>query len=176
VVSLPACATVLLLATTNKLCQDVAVIPFLWILPLALYLFRLFCVLIIRAGTCGLVQFFAAARWRRFVGRCFAALIWNCAPNRHLSGGTVRRLHVCHGELYRLKPHPRHLTSFYLMLAAGGALGGVLVALVAPLVFNSYFEFHLGVWACAVLLLWICLREKSFAIAAGIGAGACALP
>jgi spermidine synthase len=78
---------------------------------------------------------------------------------------------VCLGELYRLRPHPRFLTSYYLMLAAGGALGGVFVALVAPLVFNSYLEFHIGVWACAALLLWVCLRERSFGIAAGIGAG-----
>jgi len=172
-VSLPACATVLLLATTNKLCQDVAVIPFLWILPLALYLFSF-------------ILCFDHPRW--YVRPLFsfllppalAAICWAMFRGVDLElprqigiylAGLFAGCMVCHGELYRLKPHPRHLTSFYLMLAAGGALGGVLVVLVAPLVFNSYFEFHLGVWACAVLLLWICLREKSFAIAAGIGAG-----
>ena len=47
---------------------------------------------------------------------------------------------VCHGELARLKPDPRHLTEFYLLIAAGGALGGLFVAVVAPLMFSTYFR------------------------------------
>jgi spermidine synthase len=58
---------------------------------------------------------------------------------------------VCHGELARLKPNPRHLTEFYLMIAAGGALGGLFVAIVAPLVFSTYFEWQIGVVASALL-------------------------
>src|SRR5262249_25594786 len=45
---------------------------------------------------------------------------------------------LCHGELFRLRPQPRYLTGYYLMIAAGGALGGLLVAIVAPLVFVTY--------------------------------------
>ena len=65
---------------------------------------------------------------------------------------------VCHGELVKLKPHPRYLTKFYLMIAAGGALGGVLTTLAAPLVFTAYWEYHLGLVACGLLLL-ICINR-----------------
>jgi hypothetical protein len=54
---------------------------------------------------------------------------------------------VCHGELYRLRPAPERLTGYYLAIAAGGAMGGVLVGVVAPLVFNVYHELHLGILA-----------------------------
>src|SRR5437764_14451533 len=57
----------------------------------------------------------------------------------------------CHGELYRPRPAPRHLTAFYLTVSAGGALGGLLVAVVAPLVFTGYFELGVGLAALAVL-------------------------
>jgi SAM-dependent methyltransferase/uncharacterized membrane protein YdcZ (DUF606 family) len=60
---------------------------------------------------------------------------------------------VCHGELVRRKPAPRHLTAFYLMIGVGGALGGVFVALLAPLVFKRFFELHVGVMLCFALLL-----------------------
>ena len=66
---------------------------------------------------------------------------------------------VCYGELYRLKPDPRHLTGFYLMIAAGGALGGLFVAVVAPLIFTDYFELHWGLLMCGVLFLVVCLRD-----------------
>jgi len=172
-VSLPACATVLLLATTNKLCQDMAVVPFLWVLPLTLYLLSfvlcfdhqrwydrpLFSVLLppALAGVC----------WALFRGVELALIRQICIYSAGLFVGCM----VCHGELCRLKPSPRYLTGFYLLLAAGGAMGGMFVAVIAPLVFNSYLEFHIGLWGCAALLLWVCLRERSFAIAASIGAG-----
>jgi SAM-dependent methyltransferase len=57
----------------------------------------------------------------------------------------------CHGELYRSRPAPRHLTAFYLTVSAGGALGGVLVAIVAPLVFTGYYELGIGLVALAAL-------------------------
>ena len=64
---------------------------------------------------------------------------------------------LCHGELVRLKPHPRHLTMFYLLVSAGGAIGGLFVSLVAPHVFQSYAEWRIGLLmaialATAVLL------------------------
>jgi hypothetical protein len=65
---------------------------------------------------------------------------------------------VCHGELARLKPDPRHLTSFYMMLSLGGTLGGVFVAIVAPRVFQTYLELPLSMVACSALaatVLWI---------------------
>jgi SAM-dependent methyltransferase len=60
---------------------------------------------------------------------------------------------TCHGELYRLRPQPSHLTAYYLAISVGGALGGVFVALLAPVLFPLYFEFHISLFACCVLTL-----------------------
>jgi hypothetical protein len=59
---------------------------------------------------------------------------------------------VCHGELARRKPPTSQLTSFYLMVAVGGALGGVFVAVVAPQLFTGYFELPLGLVLCALVV------------------------
>jgi hypothetical protein len=66
---------------------------------------------------------------------------------------------VCHGELYRLRPDPSHLTAFYLMIAAGGALGGAFVAIAAPVLFTGYYELHWGVLACGLLFLLVCVTD-----------------
>ena len=66
---------------------------------------------------------------------------------------------LCHGELFRLRPHPRYLTGYYLMIAAGGAIGGLLVAIVAPLVFVSYFEWSASLFAGFVLAAVLTLRS-----------------
>jgi spermidine synthase len=68
---------------------------------------------------------------------------------------------VCHGELYRLKPDPRHLTGYYLMIAAGGALGGLLVAVAAPLLFTDYYELHWGLFLCGLLFLLVCATARA---------------
>lgn len=150
---LPACASILLLATTNKMCQDVAVIPFLWVLPLALYLLSF-------------IISFDSPRWYRrfpFVLALFVALGWiGWAIARGtdsslylLLGGYALALFigcmVCHGELYRLRPGPAQLTSYYLTIATGGALGGVLVAVLAPLVFHAFHELPIGFLFCGFL-------------------------
>jgi SAM-dependent methyltransferase len=67
----------------------------------------------------------------------------------------------CHGELARLKPAPRYLTRFYLMISLGGAGGSVLVGIVAPLVLPAYFELAGGLVLCALLLLWQVRREHA---------------
>jgi SAM-dependent methyltransferase len=66
---------------------------------------------------------------------------------------------VCHGELARSKPHARYLTSFYLLAAAGGALGGFVVAVLCPLVFSSYLEMNCAVLIGAAFSLVILLRD-----------------
>jgi len=152
---LAASASVMLLAVTNQICQDMAVVPFLWVLPLALYLasfiicfdnerwyFRpVFWPLLIVAvaGMCWVMYKASYASLLAQVGLYCLGLFACCM--------------VCHGELARLKPAPRYLTSFYLMIAAGGALGGVFVGLVAPLIFKTYLELHFGIWSCCALAL-----------------------
>ncbi len=160
---LPGCATVLLLATTNKMCQDVAVIPFLWILPLALYLLSfIICFDNPRwyrrpPFALALVAALAAMGWALFEG-AEASLR---AQVVIYSAGLLVCCWVCHGELYRLRPDPRLLTGYYLMISAGGALGGLFVALGAPLLFQGYFELHWGMLFCGLLFLIVCLRERT---------------
>ena len=160
---LPACASTLLLATTNMLCQEVAVIPFLWVLPLALYLLSF-------------IICFDSPRWYvRFpfavaLGIALSGVCWAMFQGADTSGATQLIIYssglficcmVCHGELYRLRPDPRHLTGFYLMIAAGGALGGIFVAILAPLIFQDFYELHWGLFACGLLFWFVCLREHA---------------
>jgi hypothetical protein len=154
-VLLPAAASVLLLASTNKMCQDVAVVPFLWVLPLALYLLTF-------------IVSFDSPRWysRRWWGAGLMVGLGAIAAAIQLANDIPLSLQVAiysfglfaicmclHGELYRLRPHPRYLTAFYLMISAGGALGGLSVAVVAPLVFDDYYEFQIGLVAAGLVYI-----------------------
>ncbi len=160
--ALAACGSVLLLATTNQLCQDVAVVPLLWILPLALYLLTF-------------ILCFHHERWySRIV--CGTAFAGSLALSCYVLFGSVfvdlplqiasysatlfTGCMVCHGELVRLKPGNGHLTSFYLAVAGGGALGGAFVTLAAPRLFAGFWEYHLGLALTAVLLLVVLFRDR----------------
>lgn len=161
-IALAACASTLLLSTTNRLCQDVAVIPFLWVLPLGLYL-------------ASLVLCFDHERWyaRRFFQSALAGVL-PLACVLLLRGpvtGIVTQIVLysvvlfvccvfCHGELALAKPPARHLTSFYLSVAVGGALGGVFVAGIAPLIFPAYWEYQAGLSGCLVLAAIVAAGDK----------------
>jgi hypothetical protein len=210
---LPAFASTMFLATTNHVCQDVAVIPFLWVIPLSLYLLSfiiafdherwyvrpIFAIaglafLYLASGTpdfateygegdaktkVTLLHFTEEAIewWRRpspdsddgataadstnaadggeapdaeppyefdpevdYVGELvihFAALFCVCM--------------ICHGELVRIRPPTAYLTSFYLMISAGGAIGGIFVSLIAPAVFDTFYEWKLGIFGGVIL-------------------------
>jgi uncharacterized integral membrane protein/protein-L-isoaspartate O-methyltransferase len=160
-IALPMTACVLLIAATNQICQEVAVIPFLWVVPLALYLLSF-------------ILTFESSRWYRrawFYGGlmlCSLASVWlmfegGQAPIVRQLAANFGMLFfgcmVCHGELVKLKPHPRYLTSFYLCLSAGGALGGMFVGLLAPRLFTGYFEWHLAILATCVLPAVVFFRD-----------------
>jgi hypothetical protein len=151
---LAAAASVLLLAVTTHLTQDVAAIPFLWILPLSAYLLsfiicfesprlyrrRIFIPLLVVA-----LAFMAYRLWpdqgkmgMRFVIGLFTLALFVCCM-------------VCHGELVRLKPQPRYLTGFYVIVSLGGTVGGLFVGLLAPYVFRAYYEFPIGLALCALI-------------------------
>ncbi len=155
-VALAACASILLLATTTFLTQDVVPIPFLWVLPLGVYLVTF----IVCFNTPKLYQ------PRVFIPLVIAGLIamamrlrlygWNGGPVLTIGIFTVSLFvccMFCHGELVRRKPHPRYLTGFYVMISLGGALGGLFVGLIAPNLFNFYYEFPIGLALCAALVL-----------------------
>ncbi|HVR83041.1 MAG TPA: fused MFS/spermidine synthase [Planctomycetota bacterium] len=147
-VLLPAAASALLLATTNQLGQDIAVLPFLWVLPLTVYLVSF--IVVFDRPAWYLPQIVAPAT---ALGAFAAALVYYARPTSApaLAGGIAVYLAaffgaclLCHGELARLKPAPEGLTGYYLAVAGGGALGGVAVSVGAPLVFSTFFEWKLG--------------------------------
>ncbi|NQT87711.1 fused MFS/spermidine synthase [bacterium] len=165
--ALAACGSVMLLAVTNEMCQDVGVVPFLWVLPLSIYLLSF---IICFGGERWYVRSFF---WPWLIGST-VAMLW-VLERGHLASipqrvvvysiGLFGCCMVCHGELVRLKPRPRHLTSFYLSVSAGGALGGIFVTLLAPMLFDSYAELHWGLWACCVLgvvALWAEKKPHAF--------------
>ncbi|HYF37417.1 MAG TPA: fused MFS/spermidine synthase [Prosthecobacter sp.] len=181
-VLLPACASAMLLAATNHVCQDVAVVPFMWVVPLSLYLLTfIICfeherwyVPAAWSLVAMVVLFVAGAGFER--SQTFIKLLdletveW---PQRlegwvkwlqdvDLDRNFVAELlisftamflacMVCHGELARQKPHHSRLTEFYLLMSAGGALGGLAVSLGAPKYFVSYLEWPLGLVICFII-------------------------
>lgn len=161
--ALAACSSTMLLATTNLICQQVVPIPLLWVLPLSLYLLSF-------------IICFDHARWyRREIFLPFyvvlALLSLKTMPNySNLLAGELLLIFcstlfavcmVCHGELARLKPKPRYLTSFYLLVSAGGVLGSAFVALIAPRIFERFWEFQIGLLGCGVLAAVVLVRDRS---------------
>ena len=179
--ALSATGSVLLLAVTNHLTQNVASVPLLWLVPLSLYLATF-------------IVAFEGKNWYqpRFLWPllllALIAMAWLVVDTEHhyrlvlqlgvfLPGMFLGCL-FCHGELYRTRPAPQYLTAFYLTISAGGALGGLLVAVVAPLVFNGYFELGAGLAALAVLavLRFVSVGRAAYflSLAVLLGVGACA--
>jgi SAM-dependent methyltransferase len=166
---LAAMASFLLLAFTNHICQNVASLPFLWILPLSLYLatfilcfdhprwYRRNVFLLLAAVLLPLMAWYSDSLNLKLVVPMYLAGLFVCCM-------------FCHGELTLLKPAPRYLTRYYLMISLGGAIGGLLVGLVAPYVLTGYFELAIGLIACALLLLYRTFRMAwwSMLVSAGV--------
>lgn len=152
-------ASTLLLAMTRHLTQDVAPVPFLWVLPLALYLLSF--ILCFDAPRYYVRPLFLAALPVAFFGMDRILDEGPAVPVMIalISAALFVFCMVCHGELVRRKPHPRHLTLFYLMLSLGGALGGMFVGLLAPAVFAAYFELPIGLFLCALLVVVVLWKE-----------------
>ncbi|HEY3739221.1 MAG TPA: fused MFS/spermidine synthase [Bryobacteraceae bacterium] len=162
------CGTGMLAATTNQLCQEVASIPLLWVWPLGLYLASF--------AIC-----FESPRWykRIWFGRLAAALIPAACIITSMGTNVPFWAHflvdsaaffVClmlvHGELAERRPEEGFLTSFYLAVAAGGALGTLLVAFIAPRVFTSYLEFPLFLMLAGLSAVALWWRERLMAVTA----------
>lgn len=174
-IALPALASVFFLAITNEVCQNIATVPLLWVIPLSLYLVSfivafdsprwysrtIYCVAAILLLTFmsqfdeitsfadhWLNQFSGFAkddpnRWRLYTSTelqyvsYFVALFVVCS--------------ICHCEMARLRPSPRYLTAYFMTMSIGGAIGGVLVNLLCPSVFKTFFEFPLSLMAGVAL-------------------------
>ncbi|HEX4415629.1 MAG TPA: hypothetical protein VH107_18495 [Lacipirellulaceae bacterium] len=201
---LPAFASAVLMATTNHVSTDVAVVPLLWVVPLALYLLT-FIIAFDRPAwysrlPVAVITLFAiyasALAYKEGVGKID---LYECgmtgmaaqslAETFHLGGFTaadkaispqfpvsfLARIVVnfiamfgicflCHGELARLKPTTRYLTAYYLMISAGGAIGGLAVSIIAPRVFDTMFEWNLCTFLAAlaavgIVLYWLVSRS-----------------
>ncbi len=171
---LPALASMMLLAVTNHVCQDVAVVPFFWVAPLGLYLLSF-------------IICFDSARWYRrrvFSVVTMSALVLLAITQLDVHveellakvnlkidisdytgdllveaglylGMLFLICMVCHGELVRCKPPTRWLTAFYLMVSAGGALGGIFVALMCPQIFSTHLELGIGLVASFMLAMGV---------------------
>ena len=155
----------LLLAGTNQITQNVASIPLLWIVPLSIYLLSFVICFEGRSGR----GWYERRFWVTPAMLATGAMAWALfADQGNLSLyvalpvftiGLLLGCAVCHGELARSKPSANYLTHFYLSLATGGALGGILVGLVAPQVFDGYWEMALAVLCLSGLGLWCCTEE-----------------
>ena len=151
----------LLLAVSNHITQNIASVPFLWLLPLTLYLLTF-------------ILCFEGRGWysrKTFLGPLavvLTAMAWGLYADGAVLEVTLEiplysaGLFVCcmflHGELARMRPEPRYLTRFYLMISLGGAIGGLLVGMVAPRVFEGYWEIGIGLLATALAAVWV-LRD-----------------
>ncbi len=158
-----AAGSVMLLATTNQITQWSAVIPFLWIAPLSLYLLTF------------VVAFGQQTHYRRtpyaiafllFAGLSFVLPV----PDSASSLATAVLVQclvmftgcmICHAEMVRLQPEPARLPSFYLATAIGGVIGGLLVALIAPMLLADYWEQALAIAVIAAFALHLEVRETS---------------
>jgi len=156
---LSATGSIILLAATNEISQEIAVNPFLWVAPLSLYLLTF--VLTFESDRwyrpqlyAGLAGLFVAIACGVTAAANAVPILWQLAV--HLATLFFTCM-LCNGELVRARPAPRHLTAFYLTIAAGGALGGVFVALIAPRVFTEFSEYPIGLGLACVLglICWI---------------------
>jgi hypothetical protein len=159
---LSALGSLMLLAISRFITADLAPVPLLWMLPLAVYLLSF-------------VICFDHPRWYRqgvFHPLLLAAALFTLTFYRGLglglwvfiAGFLVTEFACCmfcHGELFRRRPQAEHLTSFYLMIALGGVAGSAFVNLVAPFIFLGNWEMHLGISASLVAMAAIATMDKS---------------
>lgn len=185
-----ACSSVFLLAITNHITQNIAAVPFLWIIPLSLYLLSF-------------ILCFEGRRWYhrplflRLLGVAVGGMVYALSPDfakipfwlsiALFCGGFFVVCMFCHGELALSKPEPAHLTLFYFLISLGSVAGAVFVALLAPVIFSGYYELQVALGGCAVLAVWTLRRNPTglfrrggpvfvwvtlYALAAGVLAGA----
>jgi hypothetical protein len=169
---LAAMGSYMLLAVTSHITQNVASVPFLWILPLVLYLITF-------------IVCFEGRSWyqRRVFLAPLAVIVVIMAWGLNADGDIMDvtdavpiyclGLFLCcmfyHGELANLKPSPRYLTRFYLMVSLGGAIGGLSVGVLAPLIFSTYYELGIGLTITGVLALYLLWPLPKWIPAAALG-------
>ena len=161
--SLAACASALLLSITNHLTQNVAAIPFLWVLPLSLYLLSF-------------ILCFDSDRWykrwifTRLSAVALPSIAYAISSQSSISDLKLALPYFCtamfilfmvfHGELARRRPAPAYVTSFYLMVSVGGAVGGLLIGFAAPYFLNALYDLQIVVCLSGFLLAYLLWRGR----------------
>ncbi len=168
-VAFSACGTLLLMSTTSQITQEVAPVPLLWVLPLAIYLMTF--VICFDHPKWYYKQFFVSL----FIGFVFLWIATLTIPMLHaiILNNVMIQIFIysvvllagcmcCNGELMRRRPTADYLTQYYLLMALGGALGGCFIVLAVPYIFNDYREYHLSI-ECTILLLLVAGRVQTLA-------------
>ena len=144
----------LFIGATTYITTDVAAVPLLWVLPLAIYLLSFILTFghwpdrlhrLVRRATLPVILTVLFLMVSGFKQRIWITMLW------HFLLLLLVAL-ACHGELARSRPSSRYLTGFYLLLSVGGVLGGLFNALIAPVVFHSLVEYPLVMVLAGVLL------------------------
>lgn len=165
---LAACASALMLSVTNHLTQNIAAIPFLWVLPLSLYLLSF-------------ILCFDSDRWySRWIFTRLSAVALGGMAYAMSGESEISSLKaslalfctamfvvcmVCHGEVARRRPAPAYLTSFYLMVSVGGAVGGLLIGFAAPYFLNGLYDLPIVVCLTGFMLTYLLWNERGKAAA-----------
>ena len=164
-IAFSAAGSMLLLAVSNHITQNVASVPLLWLLPLTLYLLTF----ILTFDGTGWYQrrYYAGPFFVLVIGMCFLLVDKDfqfdlIVQTSVFCVGLFVVCMMCHGELVLSKPAPQHLTRFYLLVSIGGALGALVVSVVAPLLFSTYLETAVALLVAALLFIPVAQATHPF--------------
>nr|MDQ2711837.1 fused MFS/spermidine synthase [Acidobacteriota bacterium] len=167
--ALAACGSMLLLSITNHIDENVAAVPLMWVLPLAVYLMTF----VLGFGS---FNIYRRSLWMRLLAFALGILAYalyhiNAVEAIQISlpiflAGLFICCLFCHGELSRLRPATPQLTEFYVMIAAGGAAGAIFVGLIAPKIFSGIYELPLSLLFTASLALALTWNDGVWALRA----------
>ena len=156
-IALPACSSALLLAVTNHVTQNIAAVPFLWVIPLSLYMLSF----ILCFGS----RWYHRTIFLRALGVALGCMAYALSASLTslplwilvslFCGGLFFCCMFCQGELALLKPDSSQLTSFYFWSSLGSVAGAAFVALLAPQIFSGFYELHVALGACALLAVLV---------------------
>ena len=154
-IGLSAATSSLLLGVTAHITQDVASAPFLWVIPLALYLLSYVIAFQARPMIAPGVALWLQAAFAPVAAALYSLLqapwLWQLGANL---GAFFFTGLVCHQALARRRPAPARLTDFYLSMSLGGVIGGAFNAFVAPVIFNAVWEYPIVLGLACLARPW----------------------
>jgi spermidine synthase len=162
---LAACPSILMVADTSFLTENIAPVPMLWVAPLALYLLS-FIICFESSGWYKRKIFLPLLVVSLFILAYLPTLGLNELPV--VISTTINLFSffvvcmVCHGELASQQPNSRYLTTYYLMLAVGGVMGGFFVGVIAPYWFTENYELSIGIVLTAIVVALVFLSGTQF--------------